>query len=110
MLIYTHRRPDPDRYEAYLEDILTQRNLVDVYHALNTFNISDRHNGLVDGTGEAERIVAPTLVLWGDRDRVVPERMALEIVEDIGSGARPVGRSTAAILRWWTIRSNCWAG
>src|SRR5690606_28658112 len=63
MLIYTHRRPDPDRYEAYLEDILTQRNLVDVYHALNTFNISDRHNGLVDGTGEAERIVAPTLVL-----------------------------------------------
>ncbi|MBO2532159.1 MAG: alpha/beta hydrolase [Thermoactinomycetaceae bacterium] len=90
-LIYTHRRPDPDRYEAYLEDMLTQRNLAEVYHALNTFNISDRHNGLVGGTGEAKRIVAPTLVLWGDRDRVVPERMALEIVEDIGPGARPVG-------------------
>ncbi len=110
MLIYTHRRPDPDRYEAYLEDILTQRNLVDVYHALNTFNISDRHNGLVDGTGEAERIVAPTLVLWGIATgwcrRGWPWRLWR-------TSDRAPGRwvwSTAAILRWWTIRSNCWAG
>ena len=29
-LIYTHNQPDPDRYDEYVEDMLTQRNLADV--------------------------------------------------------------------------------
>lgn len=48
LLIYTHNQPEPDRYEKYLDDMLTQRNFVDVNYALITFNISDEHNGVVE--------------------------------------------------------------
>lgn len=86
-LIYIQNQPGEERYEEYLEDMLTQRNLVDVYHALNTFNISKLHNGLIQGTGEAEKIQAPTLVLQGKKDRVVLPSMAGEIMEDLGEQA-----------------------
>lgn len=84
LLIYTTNLPDKSRYEEYLEDMMTQRNLVDVYQALNTFNISCYHNGLLEGTGQASRIDAPTLILWGENDLVVPYRMTNEIIEDLG--------------------------
>lgn len=87
-LIYTQDQPAAERYEEYLDDMLTQRNLVDVYHALNTFNISKQHNGLTQGTGDAEKIQAPTLVLQGKKDRVVLPSMAEEIMEDIGDQAK----------------------
>jgi pimeloyl-ACP methyl ester carboxylesterase len=87
MAIYTHHQPVTERYEEYLADMLTQRNLVDVYHALNTFNISRQHNGLSEGTGDAERIKAPVLVLQGENDLVVPERMAIEIKRDLSDQA-----------------------
>ena len=45
-LIYTHNKPDDEKYEEYVDDMLTQRNLADVYHSLNTFNISEHHNGV----------------------------------------------------------------
>jgi pimeloyl-ACP methyl ester carboxylesterase len=88
MLIYTQHQPATEHYEEYLEDMLTQRNLVDVYHALNTFNISNKHNGLVQGSGDAEKIKAPTLVLQGKKDLVVLPNMAEEIMEDLGDQAR----------------------
>lgn len=82
-VIYTHNQPDEDKYKEYLDDMLTQRNLADVYHALNTFNISDVHNGVTEGTGEAKQIQIPVLVLYGDRDYVVVEDMTKEILEDL---------------------------
>ncbi|RDI47825.1 alpha/beta fold hydrolase [Falsibacillus pallidus] len=87
MLIYTHRKPSEEHYEEYLDDMLTQRNLADVYQSLNLFNISPVHNGLTDGTDQAKRINIPVLVLRGDRDYVVNARMAEEIMEDLGSNA-----------------------
>ncbi|MCF6092803.1 alpha/beta hydrolase [Microaerobacter geothermalis] len=89
-VIYTRHQPDEARYDAYLEDMLTQRNLVDVYYALNSFNISNQHNGLVEGTGDVANIQVPTLVLWGRNDLVVTEQMTLEIMEDMGPNARLV--------------------
>lgn len=83
-VIYTDRRPDKKKYEEYIDDMLTQRNLVDVYHALNTFNISGEHNGVTEGTNEAKQIQIPVLVLYGDRDYVVTELMTQEIVKDLG--------------------------
>lgn len=82
-VIYTHNQPDPDKYDGYCADMCTQRNLPDVYHALNTFNISKFHNGLTEGTREAEKIQIPVLVLYGDRDYVVVEQMTQEILEDL---------------------------
>lgn len=82
-VIYTHRRPDEKKYGEYVEDMMTQRNLADVYHALNIFNISDKHNGVTEGTNEAKNIQIPVLVLYGDRDYVVTENMTQEILEDL---------------------------
>ncbi|MGR3763485.1 intracellular short-chain-length polyhydroxyalkanoate depolymerase [Rossellomorea sp. NS-SX7] len=87
-LIYTDAKPDHGLYEEYIDDMRTQRNLAEIYHALNTFNISDGHNGLVEGTGQASSISIPVLVLRGDRDYVVTKEMTEEIVHDIGENAR----------------------
>lgn len=86
-LIYTHRQPLEKKYEEYLEDMCTQRNLADIYQALNIFNISHESNGIVMGTGDVERIQCPVLVLWGERDYVVTRQMTDEILADLGSRA-----------------------
>ncbi len=86
-LIYTHNQPEPDRYDEYVEDMLTQRNLADVDYALAQFNISTEHNGVTEGTGAAAEIDVPTLVLRGERDLVITEEMVEQTVADIGSNA-----------------------
>ncbi|RLQ97534.1 alpha/beta hydrolase [Falsibacillus albus] len=88
MLIYTHNKPCEEHFEAYVDDMRTQRNLADVYQALNTFNISEHHNGLVEGNGKAKEITIPVLVLRGDRDYVVHSQMVKEILDDLGSNAQ----------------------
>ncbi|MEO4052478.1 alpha/beta hydrolase [Solibacillus sp. CAU 1738] len=85
--IYTDNKPESSRYEAYVDDMLTQRNLSDVYHALNTFNISAVDNVAAQGTNQVSHIKIPVLVLYGDRDLVVPEIMAQEIIEDFSGHA-----------------------
>lgn len=90
MAIYTQKQPSAERYEEYLEDMLTQRNLVDVDYALATFNISTEHNGVVPGSGDVDKITISTLVVQGDKDLVVPLQMAEEIQEGIGDNARLV--------------------
>ncbi|MGB3260987.1 alpha/beta fold hydrolase [Paenisporosarcina sp.] len=86
-LIYSHNQPEDKKYKEYVTDMLTQRNLADVYHSLNTFNISNLHNGLSQGTNQAKDINIPVLILRGDRDYVVSEAMTQEIVEDLGDNA-----------------------
>lgn len=80
--IYTHNQPDEQRYEEYVVDMLTQRNLADVYHALNSFNISAVDNEVAVGTNQVKDIQIPVLVLYGNRDFVVVEAMTNEIIED----------------------------
>ncbi|RSD29322.1 alpha/beta fold hydrolase [Mesobacillus subterraneus] len=88
MLIYTKHQPDERQYEEYVDDMLTQRNLAEVYHSLNTFNISAGNNGLKDGTDQVKDITIPVLILRGDRDLVVTQRMTEEIIEDFDGRAR----------------------
>ena len=85
--IYTHNQPDIERYEQYVDDMLTQRNLADVYHALNVFNISAVDNEVSIGTNQVKDIQVPTLILYGDRDFVVIEAMTNEIIEDFEGSA-----------------------
>lgn len=88
--VYTHNQPDEATYEEYLDDSLTQRNLVDVDYALATFNMSHQHNGVTEGSGLIDRIEIPTLVLWGKREVVVPEYMATTTAAAIGDNAKLV--------------------
>jgi 3-oxoacyl-(acyl-carrier-protein) reductase len=87
-LIYTKNQPMLDLYAEYLQDMRTQRNLAEVWHSLNTFNISHYHNGLVEGNGIVDHIHVPVLVLRGDRDLVITAEMNNEILEDLGAKAR----------------------
>ncbi|QST00279.1 alpha/beta hydrolase [Pontibacillus sp. ALD_SL1] len=86
-LIYTHNQPNEELYQAYTEDMMTQRNLAEVYQSLNLFNISHHHNGLVEGNGSVDQIDIPVLVMRGERDLVITERMNEELLEDLGDRA-----------------------
>ncbi|MDR7857437.1 alpha/beta hydrolase [Tissierella sp.] len=86
--IYLFGKPTEERYEEYLDAMLTQRNLVDIDYSLVHFNISDEHNGVVEGTGEVHKIKAPTLVIQGKNDLIVPMDMGIGIAEGIGKNAR----------------------
>lgn len=85
--IYTDNKPDPIKYEEYLEDMFTQRNLVDVDYALAHFNISSEDTKLSKAKNKAEKIEVPTLVLYGENDKVVTHQMAKDIKNDIGDNA-----------------------
>lgn len=83
-VIYDRNQPDERRYETYIDDILTQRNLMDVYHALNAFNISVFDQEASAGSGAVKRIKAPVLVLRGTHDFVITEAMTNETLADLG--------------------------
>lgn len=89
-LIYVNDKPEASQYDIYLEDMLTQRNLVDVDYALTRFNISEENNDVVDGTGEINNITQETLIFQGRKDLVVPERMGDGIYIALGSNAKIV--------------------
>jgi pimeloyl-ACP methyl ester carboxylesterase len=87
-VIYTHNQPAPELYDEYVQDMRTQRNLAEVHHSNNTFNISHHHNGLVKGSGKVDDINVPVLVLRGERDYVVTAEMTNELLNDLGNKAR----------------------
>lgn len=75
--IYTAgNQPKPEDYDYYIEEMLLQRNLVDIDYALTRFNLSHSHNGYSEGTGEIDKIKCPVLIVQGDKDIVVPMSMA----------------------------------
>ncbi len=83
-LIYNNGNyPDEKRYDKYLDDMLTQRNLVDVDYALLNFNISDTHNGVCHGSGLYKEIKQSTLVIQGNNDLVVPLTMNKTITDNL---------------------------
>ncbi|MDF2854680.1 MAG: hydrolase or acyltransferase [Neobacillus sp.] len=87
-VIYTKNQPAPELYDEYVQDMRTQRNLAEVHHANNTFNISHFNNGLVEGNGDVDLINVPVLVLRGDRDLVISAEMTNELVNDLGKKAK----------------------
>lgn len=86
-VIYTNKKPNPERYQKYLRDMTTQRNLAECYHALNTFNISNVHNGIVEGENKVKDIDIPVMIAWGEHDLVVTKQMTDELREDYGEQA-----------------------
>ncbi|AXI08187.1 alpha/beta hydrolase [Oceanobacillus zhaokaii] len=87
MVIYVDNKPAPEKYQTYLEDMTTQRNLAECYHALNIFNLSAVHNGLVDGEDKIKDIQIPVLIAWGENDMVVTRQMTEELIADFGDRA-----------------------
>lgn len=90
ILVYNVNKPSPEKYEEYIDDILTQRNQVDVFYALSYFNISKDHNGVIDGTGEINKINIPTLIIQGDQDIIIPMEQSKETKDALGDNAKLV--------------------
>ena len=89
--IYTAgNQPSPEDYDRYIEEMLLQRNLVDIDYALTRFNLSDVDNGYGKGTGDIQRLKCPVLIMQGDKDYVVPMQMALGIHEALKDNSRLV--------------------
>lgn len=85
--IYVVEKPEPSKYKEYLEETLKQRNLVDVDWALATFNITEEHNGMVEGDGKVDRIRQQTLIFGAEKDYVVPLNMVEETANALGDKA-----------------------
>lgn len=85
--IFSHRRPEPNKYNEYLEDSLKQQNIVDIYYGLASFNITDKFNGINLGTGEISKIKVPTAIVQGEEDKIVSLEMAQNIKDGIGEKA-----------------------
>ena len=88
--IYNVNKPSISKFNEYIDDTLTQRNLLDVTYALSYFNISNEHNKVVEGTGEIEKLYIPVLIIHGDKDKVVPLYIAMKTKEMIGDNAELV--------------------
>jgi pimeloyl-ACP methyl ester carboxylesterase len=73
--IYNVKVPEDDELLTNLQESLKQRNLVDVDWALMTFNMTDQHNGVVEGDDTVQDITAPILNVWGEKDYVIPKVM-----------------------------------
>ncbi|MFD0692930.1 alpha/beta fold hydrolase [Paenibacillus sp. GCM10027628] len=82
--VFTYGKPTEERYEAYLDEMLLQRNLVDVYHALNVFNMTNEPHASSLGTGALNRVSCPVLCIQGTDDLVITRQMTEELVQDLG--------------------------
>jgi len=81
--IYSVNQPNEEDNYIYLNETMKQRNLVDVYWALTSFNMSNFSNGVSLGDGTIKDVICPVLSFWGDKDLVVLEYMVDEIIEAI---------------------------
>lgn len=76
--IYNLKQPDQADYDAYIDAMFKQRNLVDVDYSLANFNITHESNGVIDGSGIIDEITCPVLIVHGKKDIIVPIAMADE--------------------------------
>src|SRR5205823_6417723 len=78
-------KPDQNRLRAHIEETCLQQCFADsVYVLNNTFNISDAHNGVIEGTNEISKIKCKTSILCGEKDIAVPFKEQEKIKAALG--------------------------
>ena len=86
-VIYNTVQPNEEDYDAYLEAMLKQRNLVDVDYSLVHFNMTSDTNLIGLGSGRMALVKAPIVILHGKNDYVVPFNQAEEMKQYFGEQA-----------------------
>lgn len=94
--VFNFKKPEDDYYRELIEDIFTVRNYPDCAWTTQIFNISHLYNGVVDGTGEADNITMPVLLLYGEHDAIVKKEYGDETVQEIGENAQVAVINNAA--------------
>lgn len=72
--IYIHNKPYIKQATKLAYASLKQRNLAEVYWALSYFNLSHESNGYCDGNGLYSEIRTPTLLTFGEHDKIVSRK------------------------------------
>jgi len=80
-------KPDAERLESSINDWLDCRCAQRLGHLANIYNITNEHSGSVDGTNEIAKIKCKTLILHGEKDKIVPPKEAERIKQLIGDNA-----------------------
>lgn len=76
--LYNLKQPEAQEYDAYLDAILKQRNLVDIDYALVHFNMTHETNGINEPTGRMDSVKCPIHIIHGDKDLVVNVQESLD--------------------------------
>lgn len=99
LTIYNVRKPEPELLSYLLDETLKQRNLVDIDWSLANLNMSAFSNLYNNGTNDIKKVIAPVLLLWGDKDLVVLEYMVNETLAALPNATKKVypGVSHSAI-------------
>ena len=86
-VIYNTVQPNEEDYDAYLEAMLKQRNLVDVDYSLVHFNMTSDLSLVGMGSGRMALVKAPIVIMHGKNDYVVPFNQAEEMKQTFGDQA-----------------------
>ncbi len=86
--MYDRIEPTKEEYDAFIEDAFTQKNISDIYYSLMTFNISNIKNGVVAGNGKIHTINAPTLIIHGKFDQIMPVEMGYSLKHSFGDSGK----------------------
>ncbi|MFS0751266.1 alpha/beta fold hydrolase [Oceanobacillus sp. 1P07AA] len=81
--IYTNKKPPLSISQSLIRETMKQRNLEDIYWALAHFNISDEHNGYIQGNGKIKSIQVPVLSYYGEQDRIIKLQDVKNTVESL---------------------------
>jgi len=76
--IYTGKKPPKKDNNLYIAESLKQRNVLDTYWALVTFNMSNEDNGYGMGSGTIGNIRCPVTFTCGELDKVIPPAIIRE--------------------------------
>lgn len=72
---------EEEYFGSLVDDVLKQKNYVDVMWSLANFNLSHQHNFYAPGTNTINYIKNPVLHIWGELDKVIPEYMVSENIK-----------------------------
>lgn len=70
-LLFNVKEPDEEYLELCVDAVLKQRNNIDVFEAMTSFNIS-KENGVFKGSRRIQYINCPILQLHGEKDLIIP--------------------------------------
>lgn len=84
LTVFNVNSPDEEEFEELIDDIFKTRNLRDAAWAAHAFNISHINNGVVEGSGEVDKIQIPVLIMGGEKDLICPISMQEFTREQIG--------------------------
>lgn len=60
-----------EEYQIYMDAMCQQRNYSDIFINLFTFNMTNRHNGILAGNNRIQLVECPLIIIHGDKDKVV---------------------------------------